>query len=566
MKNLYYNLSIRSKIFIIFFIIIFVPSIAFIYVNSFTVKILKNKLIDAYQTNLEQISFYIEEKIENLIKFTQEILYNDFLYKANIYLHNISSQDEITFYNLKKMIEEFLSSILFSRNDIISISFKFSSKNFLFNVSRSSQLFSEELIKTLYSQSLILKGKPLIYVNISALKEPELFISRIVYDRNTLKEIGLLIVKINSYTIFESTKFFKNIDCKDIIFSNENKIIFSLTEKEIIGSIISLKNSKDIISLSKKIKDLNWYIYLLIYEKQLLAKIYPVSKLLFLIFVVVISILSLIVNFLYRDILSPINVLTEGMRRVEKGDIKINLETQRRDELGFLIKSFNNAISKINNLIDTVYKAQIIAKDSQIKALQSKINPHFIFNTLEMISWKARFSGADEVTDMIDAFSNILEAHMNKEDRLLIEIEEELRYLDSYIYLMSKRVKNVQYIKEVDKSLLNHKIPVLIIQPIVENVFKHAFKFKNRKGKNILIIKIFKENIDLVILVEDNGKGIEKNSLNLLTSYLDKDDNNRGLANVNKRIKLLFGENYGLTINSEKYKGTSIKIKLPSIQ
>ncbi len=304
---------------------------------------------------------------------------------------------------------------------------------------------------------------------------------------------------------------------------------------------------------------------MLIDEKQLLAQIYPISKLLFFIFILVISILFVIINFIYRDILFPINTLIESMRRVEKGDLKINLETQRKDELGFLIESFNSAISKINNLIDTVYKAQIIAKDSQIKALQSKINPHFIFNTLEMISWKARFSGADEVTEMIDAFSNILAAHMNKEDKLLIEIKEEIKYLDNYIYLMSKRV-NFEYIKEIDESLLNHKIPVLIIQPIVENVFKHAFKFKNRKMKNILIIKVLKENNDLVILVEDNGKGIEKNNLNLLISSLDKDNENRGLTNVNRRIKLLFGENYGLIIDSEKYKGTSVKIKLPSIQ
>lgn len=566
MKKLYYKLSLRTKLFIIFFIILLVPSIAFFYINSFTIKILKNKLIDAYQTNLEQISFYTENKLEDLNKFTQEILYNNFLYEANSSLRNISFQNEITFYDFKGKVEEFLRSILFSRNDIISVSFMFSSKNFLFNVSRSSQLFPEELVKTLYSKSLILKGKPLIYADTSSQKEPDFFISRIVYDRNTLEEIGLLIVRLNPYAIFESAKFLQDIDCKDIIFTNEDKIIYSLNDKEIIGSTISIKNSNDVIYLTTKIGNLNWHIYLLLYEKQLLEKIYPISKSLSFLFILIIAILFIAVNFLYRDIVVPINALIENMKKVEKGDMNVKLETSRKDELGFLIKSFNEAISKINNLIDTVYKAQLIAKDSQIKALQSKINPHFIFNTLEMISWKARFSGADEVTEMIDAFSNILEAHMNKEDRFLIELKEELKYLDSYIYLMSKRVKKVKYLKEVDESLLSSKIPILTIQPIVENVFKHAFKFKNRKDENILTIKVFKENNNLVILVEDNGRGIEQDSLSLLLTSLEKENEEKGLANVNKRIKLLFGKDYGLSISSEKDKGTRVMIKLPIIQ
>lgn len=211
-----------------------------------------------------------------------------------------------------------------------------------------------------------------------------------------------------------------------------------------------------------------------------------------------------------------------------------------------------------------IYAEEVALRDANMQALQSQINPHFLNNTLEIINWKARMSGNHDVSGMIESLGVMMEATMNRKKEKFITIEEELKYVDAYLYIIHQRFgSRFHFDKDVDENLLNLKIPRLIVQPIVENAVEHG---GDKEGNIIGSLKIYADYNNLYIVVHNNGNMTEadKAKIEILLSdqKLEENVHNIGIRNVNMRLKLLYGENSGLSIENIDDNLTESKLKI----
>ncbi|HHT88398.1 MAG TPA: sensor histidine kinase, partial [Clostridiales bacterium] len=241
------------------------------------------------------------------------------------------------------------------------------------------------------------------------------------------------------------------------------------------------------------------------------------------------------------------------------------------DEISEMYRDLNTMISSIQRLISKVYEEQMQKeklysrqKDVEFKMLASQINPHFLYNTLETIRMKARANNQTEIEELVKMLAKILRRNIQVGDKL-VTLKSELELVDYYLKIQQYRFgERMSYNIDVRCNIDSLKIMPLIIQPIVENAFVHGLESKEGKGKIDVVVEL-KER--LIIQVIDNGKGMTETKLNeIIKSFNDYnrlDSNHIGLSNVNQRIKLLYGDEYGLDIESTVGEGTTVRIELP---
>ena len=284
-----------------------------------------------------------------------------------------------------------------------------------------------------------------------------------------------------------------------------------------------------------------------------------------LIILLTILLAALTFYYFYRNINKPISDLMEMSEKIEEGEYGITLPAfEGNKEFGKLIDTFNHMSLGLEESFNRIYAEEVALRDANMQALQSQINPHFLNNTLEIINWKARMSGNHDVSGMIESLGVMMEATMNRKKEKFITIEEELKYVDAYLYIIHQRFgSRFHFDKDVDENLLNLKIPRLIVQPIVENAVEHG---GDKEGNIIGSLKIYADYNNLYIVVHNNGNMTEadKAKIEILLSdqKLEENVHNIGIRNVNMRLKLLYGENSGLSIENIDDNLTESKLKI----
>lgn len=271
--------------------------------------------------------------------------------------------------------------------------------------------------------------------------------------------------------------------------------------------------------------------------------------------------------FLKNRIFNPIESLAKNMK---SSNLEKNLDTEiiydKDDEIGFLVNSYNKMKNRINYLININYKNALEHKELELQQLQNQINPHFIYNTLESIHMMAEINDDIETSTMAEYFGEIIRYSMNRRINT-VTLKEELKIIDNYIYLQKIRFDQLFTIENmVSDELLSCEIIKMIIQPLIENAIYHGLSECSGNGK--IIIQGSKVNNNLLLTISDNGIGIPEEKLQDLNDYInDKNYNFNGIAlrNINKRLKLNYGENYGLEIFSIEGNGTSMVLTLPFI-
>ncbi|MCP1102340.1 cache domain-containing sensor histidine kinase [Aequitasia blattaphilus] len=278
-------------------------------------------------------------------------------------------------------------------------------------------------------------------------------------------------------------------------------------------------------------------------------------------------ILSIILSILMSRMMSnPIRKTVGALKDVSKGDFSVRLEDARKDEYGELNQEFNHTIEQMENLLDEISESRLLNKEMEFKALQAQINPHFLYNALDTVSWMARAKGEEDISDLVTAVSKLLRISIsNKEE--MFTIEKELLYVKDYLYIQKTRYKNrfeVQY--TIDNRILSHKVPKLTLQPIVENAIVHSVEMSSKK--TMLHISGYMEGEDIYLEIEDTGIGMEKETLDHLLKPSKEKVNLKtthtglGLYAVDQRLKYLFGDDYGITATSVLGEGTTIKVRI----
>lgn len=588
----YMNLSIKNKILIFFIAIIFFISIILgSYSYIVASKSLKDEVTSINIKDIKQMSNSIDFLQNDVIDLSTFICLNP-LVQSFVKSNEISDDyQNFTKYGLEPL------NILLASKDYISFMAIYGKEGSKYYLSKdgSNGVYSYEKVKEseLYSNAHKLKGAPM-WVNlddnnnvfIADNKNPKIAMVRTIIDTNTLEESGLMIICINT-SILENM-YSSGLDISDstmLLIDDENKVITTNDKNKVLKDGLNLPyiipnlntsdnhnslwiNGGKYLTTFSTVPQSNWRIVSFTPEAKLFHNLKSIMIMTFGVIVGCFIISFLISIFLSSKLIQPINRLLFSMRKVKNGNFKDKVDFKYTDELGMLVYEYNDMIDNIQTLIDKVYKLQLKEKEAELKALQAQINPHFLYNTLDMIFWKAERSNQREIGDMIYALSKLFRITLSKGNEF-IPVKSEKDFIEHYLLLQSKRYRDkLLYEIDIDDSISDYFIPKLVIQPFVENSIIHGTETDN----DISIIKITGTllNNKLVFTIEDNGKGIDEKIINELlnsTLSLDKHNNSfqRGYAigNVNQRLALYYNDDYKLNIVSSIGYGTKVILSIP---
>lgn len=263
--------------------------------------------------------------------------------------------------------------------------------------------------------------------------------------------------------------------------------------------------------------------------------------------------------FLSRLITNPFHTMIRAIVNTGEGRFETRFKQSGSYEFRILMKKFNDMNENIVKLIQENYETQIREKEAQIKALNLQLDPHFMYNTLNMVSLMALEKEEYEISDIVVSLSKMLK-YMVKQESTLVRFQEDLTYLESYVTIMSTRFEGVfEVIYDIDHEMLSDEVPKFFLQPLVENAFVHGFKKMTREGE--LRISCRRTEEARIYQIEDNGEGMVTAKLESLL----EGSNHVGISNVNRRIQILYGETYGLHIESVPGQGTTVTVTLPPV-
>lgn len=288
--------------------------------------------------------------------------------------------------------------------------------------------------------------------------------------------------------------------------------------------------------------------------------------------VIVFAVILLAIIFLSylipRSITRPIKRLSEVTDQVAKGDLSVRSNVRAGAEVNVLNASLNTMIDKINELLEQVTKEQVRLRKAEFELLQAQINPHFLYNTLDAIVWLAEAGEQKKVVSMVGSLSEFFRMSLNQ-GKDIVSVKEELQHVRSYLEIQQVRYQDIlEYELHVPESLGAYLIPKITIQPLVENALYHGIK--NKRGVGKITISGYEEKGIFFLLIEDNGIGITQERLEQVRKgIMGKVSTGKaiyGLYNVHERIRLNFGEEYGISLDSSYGEWTKVKVMLPCIE
>ena len=268
-----------------------------------------------------------------------------------------------------------------------------------------------------------------------------------------------------------------------------------------------------------------------------------------------------------KDFSSRVELLVRKFRRAETGDLSVSEEIGGSDEIAVLDQQFNRMLGKLDQLIKTSYVQKLENKEAQLKNLQLQINPHFLYNTLETISSIAAVKQVFVVCDICGKLGEIFRYSLGKDYGERVPLEQEMKHIKNYMFIQEIRHGNrLQVFYNIDVDAAHVYIPRFILQPIVENAISHGLG--NLTSVGTLEISAFEKNDRLYIQIEDDGEGMDQEKVAEIVRFINtakpvEGKKNIGIRNVNQRIKLACGEQYGIIIESTPYQGSRVTIQLP---
>lgn len=404
--------------------------------------------------------------------------------------------------------------------------------------------------------------------------------ARCFFDRNGEKVIGTVFIVIEEKIIagtYENVLDGEN----NIYIINEQGSIISHGDKNMVG--INFYNMERFNALfgpssfavvqkeGKSLFLINYYDDMLNYAiveetpiSLIMEPLEVVRRMVLIVFLLCVFITFLLSLGLSGFVVKPLNRLREAMRKMQKGDLKVRTHQSGWKEVKELGEGFNGMMEKTQSLIEEVKQEQELKRTAELNYLQSQINPHFIYNTLFSIKCMAAMHRNDDVEKMLSAFSKLLENTLNI-SRETVSFSVEIETLAEYVSLLKYRYgDNFDVIFNIDESVKKVRIPKLLLQPIVENAVFHGLEPKG--GMGTVIVNAWTDGRDLITEVIDDGIGMsEKQIRNIFIKQesVENRGHHIGLKNINERLKLYFGEQYGLTVESEEGVGVKVTVRVP---
>ncbi|CAH0438953.1 sensor histidine kinase [Clostridium neonatale] len=512
---------------------------------------IENYLTQAVSNMDNQLRIY--NNLSDYIAFNQQI--------SHVVSHEYDSYYDM--YNqFSNVLDPMLASLKYFHSDINQITIYTKNNVVKHNTTLApiTEIENEDWYK-------VIKGNNDIHWFVSQ-DEKKVFCVRNIPTLENNYEVGVLYVQVDYEKLFESFKQMNDSNYGIFIMDELGDNIFNFDQFEDLNK--SRKMTFD--EFNKGIGKENIYTIVTAHSvnNNWTVSLYKPQKLIyestnFMITGNVIAIMLLIVfSIIITSVLSKVMVsglekLRANMEEVEKGNMEITVKSNNEDEVGALIRGFEKMIIQIKALIEDVYESRLIQKDYEMKALQAQINPHFLYNSLSLINWMALETDQEDISKITLSLSTFYRTALNKGKNIL-RVRDEIKNMRSYLdiqLMMHDYEFDVDV--QVEEDILDYNILNLILQPLIENAINHGIDLKTN-GRGCIKIIGEKQNDEIVLIVSDNGVGMSNEQAE---SILTNKSNGYGVKNVNERIKLYYGEQYQLKIESEIGIGTKVKVTIP---
>lgn len=586
--NFWMGIPIRHKIILVVFLLILLPmTLAGIYFHwSISYMLTKNA----------------NENLSRLIHQTNDIIENSFQIIDNTSLHFLSNKavrnwsvEDVTlgddfykkFLNKSEIEEDLKYSLMFNNAwniSLLSTAYVFFDADNFISVLKSQPNIEQTNRNNLSVYQTVsdskVRGKEILPPTAS---DPTVYFTRIVSNIDIPKQRLVLIFGTSEADLSAKYAELVSFPGSMAYIIDSQGFVYSSSDKQLLGrqvqpSILELKDSpsaseinldgRKYLFASQSIGDTGLTFIVGIPRKQILSKLSDSIRN-YIWMIVLIASVSTAAGILFSLRFTRfIRDLFHSFNKVKMGDYNTAMPTYKDIELNLLSGTFNKMTSEIKHLIGQVYEKQLLVKESEIKFLQSQMNPHFLFNTLITIGYKARLSKDETVYKMVTAMTELLQAGIYSGGSDMITIRQELEFIRFYLYLQKERFDDkIEYAIEVeDESILDLMLPKLSIEPLVENAIVHGLEKK--VGKGALAVCIRKEDDSIYFEITDNGLGFESDDLdwNRCESALSRKPghNNIGLINTHKRIKMIYGDAYGIHIESRIDQGSKVTVRIPA--
>ncbi|MFF2481152.1 sensor histidine kinase [Paenibacillus sp. NPDC058071] len=598
--------SINGRLFMLFLssMLALLILVSFLYYQK-TKEIIHNKISDMAEKNISQTVGLFDLMLEGYDSVTKSFNSNNELLsllqqrdKYDIEMFSAANERAIT---------NMLGAIYFSRDDILGIHV-ISNNGKVYNYERrfAGNVDLNYSSADWYRQIIQLNGRMLWFgisqgslINSMLKTDPVFVFGRQLYDLNNYKPIGIVLIETNPDRILSAlSNVTISPNSRVYIVDKNNNVVASTVPVDPengdkpdmpsfaglprpVGDDIVIDNQTDQLIVAANAEMADWTVYSLTPQADISAEL--VQTRLYLLYVsAAVLILSIILaGLISRNIASPLKLLIREMKQVETGNFRGAVNVNSFSEINSLVSSFNRMVKRMDELIERTTLSSISEKNAELQALQSQVNPHFLYNTLDMIYWMLDERENDRLGRVILSLSHMFRYSSDWEEASKTTLGKELEQMRHYMTIIESRLEGRVHAEiEVDENWLQAPMPKMTLQPIIENAVKSGLEPLDRPGVLRVYTEVNQQARELRVVVEDNGVGISEERLIELREQmkepafgrrgaeLDSGDGTTkrrgiGLPNVHRRIVLLHGENYGLRIDSREGEGTTVVIVMP---
>lgn len=546
-----------------------------------------DKEIETNKQVLKSVDNYLEQRYAIVQDIIQQ-LYSDKINGPAVFSFLQNNTEKLTseYTDKKQRVDNYIISKLYSHSDIYNIAickrkdhsiYLYSKKynrtfddeefdfNSMFGV-LSQDTYGPRIVPSSFLDQLNMDYSN-IYTYATNIKSPDNY-----------RNIGILTVSFNAAQISKVYSDIKDIKGSILVLTPEGDVLFDSSNqytgkrypyfKILKNSTTAFLDEECAINMVTSPNSSNVIIAGIMPKRQILSEVSIIQQTIYIISLICILVAILMLFTSVRVFSKRVKVIMQGIQSLQKGDLSARIPVKEPyDEISMIAVNFNTMCDRLEDYISKVYLSEIKQKTAELNALQAQINPHFLYNTLESISMRALTAPGDEISEMIQKLATFFRIVV-RGNETIIRISEEIQNCRLYLELYEIRYgEKLEINIHVDKDINKCGIIKLLLQPIIENSFKHGFNQNNDRFR--ISVTAFQDttNGEIRLTVEDNGRGIEREQLEMIKSRLIFNNLNNhdeiGIFNVDARIKTIYGKQYGIDIESGEGEGTRVTVRIP---
>lgn len=577
----------KKKIIAYFFIIVIIVFFIFnsVFYRLYSANI-KQIVIRESESSVKKTRDYVDMILESM-EYTADVAQNNS--RINRLLESDMQEDAEYYFMNKEVIEALQGIVTNTVSHVASIDLYLYEEDKLITSDYGMFANIDETSRDYYSQ---FKESDIRYSFTDKYRKQLTFMSDRNYEQVTLirplyvlptgARAGVLAINLDKYDL--KTIIRRNDDSSSFILDNEgNPVVSALSEEHektffrieefthLInsdsGEILCKINGEEHVLVYLNSPYSGWRFVSVVPANTSVQQMSELRDYILILFMLMNTVTALVLILLLSEkVYRKLKKLILSMKEVEKGNFNVAIQHSEKDEFGYMYTSFNTMVDRIKTLFGELYEQKLLQKDAELKLLQSKINPHFIYNIFDNMNWLIQLERYEELENLVDSVSAYFKKSLNA-GRDFISVADTIEQLENYVQIQKIRFRNrFECTFDFDDEIMDLSIPNFMLQPLVENAIGHGIE--PIAGESLIQVKGIKIEDRVFFTVEDNGAGISPEKLINIVQFLEsektEEDNYFALANINKRIKLYYGKEFGLTIRSTLGAGTKVTVIIPA--